>query len=117
MAPPIRKCLHPPCRNFIPFTQSHCEKHEPNKAYDKVKKKSNPEYVRFYTSKAWRSARRVAMLRDNNVCVRCMQDGIYKSADMVDHVIPTLEDWERRLDQTNLMSLCFACHNTKTFKK
>ncbi|PFA33091.1 HNH endonuclease [Bacillus cereus] len=41
-------------------------------------------------------------------------NGIIKIGDVVDHIIPLLVDWLRRLDPANLQTLCHACHNKKT---
>lgn len=117
MAIPQRKCFHPSCRIFIPFTQSYCGKHEPSKEYNRSRRKNDSEYVKFYKSAAWKNLRRVQMLKDDYLCQSCLSNGIYTPGDMVDHVVPTKEEWSRRLDENNLQTLCWPCHNTKTFKK
>ncbi len=52
--------------------------------------------------------------RDHGLCVQCRMNGIIKIGDVVDHIIPLLVDWLRRLDPVNLQTLCHACHNKKT---
>ncbi|PAE58568.1 HNH endonuclease, partial [Bacillus licheniformis] len=32
-------------------------------------------------------------------------------ADMVHHIVEVKQDWSKRLDLSNLESLCNACHN------
>ena len=41
---------------------------------------------------------------------------IIKIGDVVDHIIPIRMDWSKRLEPTNLQTLCHACHNKKTKK-
>ena len=55
--------------------------------------------------------RGLALTRDRYQCVMCKQKGIIKKAEMVHHIVPLKKDWNKRLELTNLMSLCEACHN------
>ena len=54
--------------------------------------------------------------RDHGLCVQCRSNDIIKIGDVVDHIIPIRMDWSKRLEPTNLQTLCHACHN-KTEKK
>lgn len=38
-------------------------------------------------------------------------------ATMVDHIVPTKVNWDKRLEKENLQPLCWGCHNTKTAKE
>lgn len=113
---PVRRCRKPSCRTLIPFTDRYCTRHAQhiNQTYDKARLRNNPEYVKFYKTGAWRNTRKVALVRDEWLCQHCLLDGTYKAAEMVDHIIPTLVDWDKRLDLDNLQSLCDACHKVKT---
>ncbi|MCX7128073.1 HNH endonuclease signature motif containing protein [Aeromonas sp.] len=69
----------------------------------------------FYNSGAWRKLRDWFMsLLENLLCQRCLSMGIITPAEIADHVIEINDNWERRLDPTNLQALCWCCHNTKT---
>jgi 5-methylcytosine-specific restriction protein A len=69
----------------------------------------------FYNSGAWRQLRDSFMSRKENLlCQRCLAIGITQPAEIADHVIEINDNWERRLDLTNLQALCWCCHNTKT---
>ncbi|WP_212967129.1 HNH endonuclease [Lederbergia ruris] len=46
--------------------------------------------------------------------MHCLQDDKFTKADVVDHIIPIIVDWSRRLDDTNCQSLCHGCHNVKS---
>ena len=52
--------------------------------------------------------------RDHGLCVQCRSKDIIKIGDVVDHIIPIRMDWSKRLEPTNLQTLCHACHNKKT---
>lgn len=116
MSVPIKQCRHNNCRKMIPFTETYCDKHKQvvNKSYDEAKMRNNPKYVAFYKTMAWRNTRKVALVRDDYLCQHCLLNGVTKPAEMVDHIIPSLVDWDKRLDLNNLQSLCFSCHNKKT---
>ncbi|HHW4400228.1 HNH endonuclease signature motif containing protein [Aeromonas veronii] len=69
----------------------------------------------FYNSGAWRQLRDSFMsLKENLLCQRCLAVGITQAAEIADHIIEINDNWERRLDPTNLQPLCWCCHNTKT---
>lgn len=116
MAVPMRKCLHSSCRKLIAFTDRYCSKHDKvvSQTYNRDRKKDNPEYIKFYNSVAWRELRGVALIRDEYMCKTCERVDVYKGADMVDHTVPTLVDWDKRLELENLSSMCWSCHNKKT---
>ncbi|MEC2595813.1 HNH endonuclease, partial [Bacillus cereus] len=52
--------------------------------------------------------------RDHGLCVQCRSKDIIKIGDVVDHIIPIRVDWSKRLEPSNLQTLCHACHNKKT---
>jgi 5-methylcytosine-specific restriction endonuclease McrA len=65
--------------------------------------------------KDWRELRN-AHLAEEPYCRHCAQRGIERWAQTVDHIESIREAPERRLDDTNLQSLCWPCHNRKTVK-
>ena len=46
----------------------------------------------------------------NPICMRCSE----APATLADHIVPIRVDPGRRLDVTNLQSLCDSCHKVKT---
>ncbi len=76
------------------------------------KKRADP----FYTGKAWRRLRAVALERDRYLCVMCMNE--YRRngrcrprpATMVHHIVPREERPDLELSLDNLMSLCDEHH-------
>jgi len=56
-----------------------------------------------------------AFLRKNPLCVRCLSEGRYVQADVVDHIIPHRGDHELMWDQSNWQPLCKPHHDKKTW--
>jgi 5-methylcytosine-specific restriction protein A len=63
----------------------------------------------------WRELRD-AHLAEEPLCRDCRRRGIERQAQMVDHIQSIRQAPERRLDPSNLQSLCWPCHNRKTVK-
>lgn len=80
-----------------------------NRAYNQQREINETEYVKFYHSTAWKHMRQEILERDFGLCQRCGHD-----AALVDHIVPSKDDWEHRLDPDNLESLCRDCHRIKT---
>ncbi len=59
---------------------------------------------------------RLQHLMDEPLCRHCAEAGSVVAADIVDHIVPIAVAPERRLDDTNLQSLCNSCHTVKTNK-
>lgn len=80
-----------------------------NQLYDKYKRDKKAKT--FYNSTAWLRCRKLALIRDNYLCQKCLKENKITTADMVHH-IRSLEDYpELALVLENLESLCNACHN------
>lgn len=114
---PSRKCGKSSCRTYIDFSERFCEKHRnlDQSTYNKHVRHNlyNSDYTDFYNSTAWRklSKRHKAQ---NPLCIRCFNRGIIKQAEITDHIIELRDDFTKRLDPSNLQSLCRACHNIKS---
>jgi 5-methylcytosine-specific restriction endonuclease McrA len=81
----------------------------------------SPSWWRFYKTTEWLNTRAIALNRDHYECQRCA--GKWKSdepikrvrlsrAKYVHHIKPLLQYPALCLDLDNLVSLCFACHET-----
>ena len=57
----------------------------------------------------WRRCR-AAFLAKNPLCHRCLSERRFTPATEVHHVEPVMVAPHRRLDWSNLMSLCHPCH-------
>jgi 5-methylcytosine-specific restriction enzyme A len=51
------------------------------------------------------------------LCEQCWKDGTITPMAEVHHIIPIAVDRSRRLDVTNLVSLCKACHSRITMQE
>lgn len=72
---------------------------------------TNEQALKFYHSRMWRQARLLALVRDNYQCQRCKQRGLIKEGNIVHHIVPLKEDWDRRTELDNLETICADCHN------
>ena len=74
----------------------------------------------FYVSKEWIKKREEILKRDHYKCQRCLGKYVHdgqpikkirlKDAKYVHHIKPMKENFELALDDDNLVSLCFQCH-------
>lgn len=80
-----------------------------DKAYNYHRNVEENDYVKFYHSTAWQHKRQEILERDYGLCQRCGME-----AELVDHIIPSKDDWDDRLNSDNLQSLCRSCHRIKT---
>lgn len=65
----------------------------------------------FYTSSLWLKVRAEALERDNYECQMCKLRGEYARADTVHHIKHLKDRIDLGLTLSNLISLCFDCHN------
>ncbi|MBW3492284.1 HNH endonuclease [Bacillus sp. FDAARGOS_1420] len=112
---PFKPCQSIGCNELT--RDKYCSKHqdkvqENTRYYDKyIRNKSSRS---FYNSRLWKDMRELMYRRDHGLCVPCRSKDIIQIGDVVDHIIPIRVDWSKRLEPTNLQTLCHACHNKKT---
>lgn len=133
MSKPMHLCNHPGCMTLIPFDQRYCDKHEYRKPIDqadskerhrinkatyrrRITSKHEGKYQRFYRSTQWKKLSHHWLMM-HPLCVSCEARGIYRKGDLVDHITELRDDWSKRLDPSNLQTLCYACHNRKTWRE
>ena len=77
----------------------------------KPMKKGSTKITGFRSSAEWQKTRRKILERDHFLCKICLKNGIFTSGDLqVHHIIPLSEDFTRRTDADNLITLCPSCH-------
>ena len=70
-----------------------------------------PEFVKFRSSAAWQYKREAIRRRDMQCCRVCAELGIINNSELsVHHIVPLDSDWEQRLEDNNLITLCVAHH-------
>lgn len=118
---PQKRCSAARCRTLIDYTQQYCEEHRTQgkrkqESYSERKEK-DAEALKFYKSVRWQRTSRNYRYK-YPTCEICLKLGIVSPADVVDHIKERkdlLVDEQHLLyDESNLMSLCHACHNRKT---
>lgn len=67
---------------------------------------------RTLTGRPWRRLRERILKRDQYLCVACRKKGKLTEATEVDHIKPVAQQGTD--DESNLQSLCAACHQAKT---
>lgn len=79
---------------------------KPQKQY----KKRTSKIDKFRKTAEWQRKRIEVLERDKYLCRLCFPAVINNSSIQVHHIVPMKEDWERRLDNDNLVSLCTFHH-------
>lgn len=130
---PLHECNYPACGRLIPYDQRYCSKHQYHKPIDyadskerhminaavyhrRITSKHEGQAQAFYRSTQWKHLSHHWLML-HPFCANCLEHGIYRKGDVVDHIVELRDDWSRRLDESNLQTLCYACHNTKTARE
>lgn len=95
------KCgkIHKPGGCHIPSVQYH------------AKQVRDSEADRFRNRKIWRRKADEILERDGHCCRVCLSAGVINSTDLsVHHIVPLKVDYDRRLDNDNLITLCRYHH-------
>ena len=72
---------------------------------------AKPEFVKFRSSAAWQNKREAIRRRDLQCCRVCAELGVINNKELsVHHITPLDSDWEQRLEDNNLVTLCVAHH-------
>lgn len=66
---------------------------------------------KFYKSSEWINKRKDIIKRDNKECQRCKANGGYHETECVHHVKHLRDRPDLALTDSNLISLCYTCHN------
>ena len=98
-------CGYPGCPQLVDAGQRYCEKH---------KQPDRPSATRRGYNSKWRRLSK-AYLRKHSMCVRCMQQGRYVPATVVDHIQPHRNNPALMWDESNWQALCKPCHDKKTW--
>lgn len=110
------------CGKKINYMSTYCdsckkekgkENKERVKRYDKEIRRNahNLKYAKFYNSKPWKVLSSQIKHQYNGMCAMCLYAGIISDSDVTHHIVEIKEDYEKRLDEDNLIPLCHACHN------
>lgn len=106
--PIYKRCTR--CGNRLP-SGSRCDCYKQrHKEYDKHYR--DKKFDKFYHSKEWELARQDVLILDKGLDVYTyMTTGDTVLADAVHHIEPLKDNWERRCDHSNLISLSSDNHS------
>jgi len=104
---PAIPCKHPGCSRLVSYGAKYCEEHETMHRSD-VKGTKEKGY-----ENKWRKAR-VRFLKAHPLCLKCMDQGRFVKATVVDHIVPHRGDQALFWDEASWQPLCKPCHDTKT---
>lgn len=105
--------LYSKCRNcgkLIPYRTKRCEKcqTEWNKQKEEYR---NEDIKRFRSSGVWTRKSKQVLKDSNYQCQICKDKNIVAVATEVHHIMPLSIDFNKRLDDDNLIALCEGCHH------
>lgn len=90
-------------------------KRERSREYDKNVRNSqdNIKYVNFYNSSSWKRMTEHIKRKYNGLCLMCLlREDKITTCDVVHHIKEIKSNWEDRLREDNLITLCHSCHNS-----
>ena len=108
------KKICPRCnRRLVSISKKYCEvceakantRHKEYKRY-----RTDDKEQRFYSDPDWIRKREKIKYTDNGYCLLCLNNNGHRTMDTVHHIVELKEDWNKRFDDNNLISLCESCH-------
>ncbi|MFG6393835.1 MAG: HNH endonuclease [Lachnospiraceae bacterium] len=115
----LKYCSMQGCGRLVPLSVKYCKVHaaaraaagrERHKMYDKHKR--NQEAKAFYNSTEWKYVRAAVLARDNNIDVYAyIIEGRTVPATTVHHITELSEDYSKRCDFNNLISVSEQTHS------
>lgn len=122
----LKYCNRNGCNKLVPQGVRYCEKHTITKTVEnKERHKEYDAHCRnqtakaFYNSAEWRIARARALARDINIDIYLyVREGRVVPADTVHHIVELTEDYSKRCDIDNLISISEPTHSmiSKAYK-
>lgn len=116
----MKYCNRNGCNKLVPQGVGYCAAHTIDKtAQNKERHKEYDSHCRnqtaktFYNSGEWRAARARALARDTGIDIYLyITEGVVVPADMVHHIMELKEDYSKRCDIENLISVSERTHKT-----
>ncbi|WP_286312645.1 HNH endonuclease [Romboutsia ilealis] len=79
--------------------------------------KANESYRLFYTTKEWYRKREEIYKLYEGHCVICRALYKFNPIEEIHHIEPLLKNYDKRLDNDNLIGLCSKCHKDIHYHK
>ena len=122
----MKYCNRTGCNRLVPQGVKYCAAHTVGKtAENRQRHKEYDAHCRnqtakdFYNSTEWKAARAQALARDTNIDIYLyIMEGRIVPADTVHHIVELMEDYSKRCDMDNLISISEATHSmiSKAYK-
>jgi 5-methylcytosine-specific restriction protein A len=116
----LKVCAAAGCEELSAPGLSHCSEHEQRRKdrlkQQRAKAQTSPAAImarRLYADPKWMRASK-AFLRDNPLCVDCLELNVVEAATDTDHIEPHKGDRKRFWTRSNWQALCHRCHSRKT---
>ena len=107
-----KACCSRGCRNTTTDSDGYCVQHKGESW--KSHKPGQSRHQRGYGSQ-WDVIRPRILKRDKGLCLEHLRQGVVKQAACVDHIIAKAHGGTDA--DSNLESLCWSCHATKTARE
>lgn len=111
------------CGDKIPYRTTRCKEctsKREEQLKDRIKQYNSDRYIRdkanedkirmFYVSNEWKKKRQEIIKLYDNHCVVCRVLARYTAGQDVHHIVPLIKDFNKRLDDNNLILVCVDCH-------
>ena len=100
-------------RNLIDIKERYCNSCKAkigirHSIYKKDRKDTKEQ--KFYSSKEWLRVRDIIRGLDNNLCLMCLDKNELNNSGTIHHIEELKDNWSKRFDKDNLISLCESCH-------
>lgn len=115
----LKYCNRNGCNKLVPQGVRYCKEHTVNKtAENRERHKEYDAHCRnqtakaFYNSSEWKATRARVLARDTGIDIYLyITEGRVVPADTVHHIVELMEDYSRRCDLDNLISISEATHS------
>lgn len=112
----LKYCNRNGCNKLVPQGVRYCKEHTVNKtAENRERHKEYDAHCRnqtakaFYNSSEWKATRARVLARDTGIDIYLyITEGRVVPADTVHHIVELMEDYSRRCDLDNLISISEA---------
>ena len=122
----LKYCNRNGCNKLVPQGVRYCKAHTVNKtAENRERHKEYDAHCRnqtakaFYNSSEWKATRARVLARDTGIDIYLyITEGRVVPADTVHHIVELMEDYSKRCDLDNLISISEATHSmiSKAYK-
>ena len=122
------ECKKLGCINLTDNKNGYCDEHQKD-YYQKMnerdrryrarvgyRRRARTDIDKFYSSKQWQDLRAYVLARDNYLCQDCLKEHKITAARDVHHIEFLLNNWDKRLEDNNLIALCRECHRKRHSK-